>query len=159
MSKMRIAPRDRPKVKWECLRLLTTLKLKRAKMQMISGFVDTYLRLSSEEQRKFEKGLAAFAPQEKETAMQIMTSWKLEGIEEGLKQGREKGRQEGRQEGSRLEAERIALMLLRQKLKELPEAMEGRVLSLGVEKLELLTSALLDLNDLQEAEQWLRDNA
>lgn len=37
MAKMKMAERDRPTVKLECLRLLATLKLDPAKMQMISG--------------------------------------------------------------------------------------------------------------------------
>ncbi|MGL5793037.1 MAG: Rpn family recombination-promoting nuclease/putative transposase [Waterburya sp.] len=41
MAKMKIDKSDRPQVKAECLRLLVTLKLDRAKMQLISGFVDT----------------------------------------------------------------------------------------------------------------------
>ena len=42
MAKMRIAPEDRRTVKLECLRLLATLRLDPARMQLISGFVDTY---------------------------------------------------------------------------------------------------------------------
>jgi hypothetical protein len=41
-----IAPLDRPKVKAECLRLLVTLKLNPAKVQLISGFIDTDLKLN-----------------------------------------------------------------------------------------------------------------
>jgi hypothetical protein len=46
MSKMRIAPADRPKVKAECLRMLATLRLNPARTRLISQFVDTYLRLT-----------------------------------------------------------------------------------------------------------------
>jgi hypothetical protein len=53
MAKMNIASQDRPRVKSECLRLLATLKLHPAKMQLISGFVDTYLRLNAEEEQIF----------------------------------------------------------------------------------------------------------
>jgi hypothetical protein len=42
MAKMNIADKDRPHVKLECLRLLTTLRLDPARMQLVSGFVDTY---------------------------------------------------------------------------------------------------------------------
>lgn len=42
MAKMNIAPEERRQVKLECLRLMATLRLDRAKMQLISGFVDTY---------------------------------------------------------------------------------------------------------------------
>jgi Putative transposase, YhgA-like len=46
ISKMRIDEADRPQVKVECLRLLATLRLDPARTQLISGFVDTYLRLN-----------------------------------------------------------------------------------------------------------------
>jgi hypothetical protein len=49
MAKMQIDPVDRPRVKAECLRLLVTLKLDLARMQLISGFVDTYLTLTVDE--------------------------------------------------------------------------------------------------------------
>ncbi len=51
---MKIDPKDRPTVKAQCLRLLVTLKLDPAKMQLISGFVDTYLRLNSDEEALFQ---------------------------------------------------------------------------------------------------------
>jgi Domain of unknown function (DUF3471) len=46
MSKMRMKREERRQVKLECLRLMLTMKLNPAKMQMIAGFVNTYLRLS-----------------------------------------------------------------------------------------------------------------
>lgn len=49
MAKMDIAEKDRPKVKLECLRLMVSLKLNPARMKLIAGFVDTYLRLSETE--------------------------------------------------------------------------------------------------------------
>jgi hypothetical protein len=39
MAKMNIVVEDRPKVKFECLRLLATLRLDPARMQLISGFI------------------------------------------------------------------------------------------------------------------------
>jgi hypothetical protein len=54
MAKMQIQPQDRPTVKLECLRLLTTLRLDPARMQLISGFIDTYLRLNAQEEQRFQ---------------------------------------------------------------------------------------------------------
>jgi hypothetical protein len=54
MAKMRIALRDRPKVKAECLRLLATLQLDPARTRLLSGFVDTYLRLNRQEEGVFQ---------------------------------------------------------------------------------------------------------
>jgi hypothetical protein len=89
MAKMKIAERDRPKVKLECLRLLATLKLDPARMRLISGFVDTYLRLSRQEVVRFERAMAGsdLVPAEKEEVMEIVTSWMETGIERGMQQG------------------------------------------------------------------------
>ena len=51
---MNIRREERPFVKAECLRLLATLKLAPARMQLISGFVDTYLRLDDTEKQVFQ---------------------------------------------------------------------------------------------------------
>ncbi len=51
MSKMNIAYEDRVKVKVEMLRLFSTMKLNREKMTLIARFMETYLALTSEENR------------------------------------------------------------------------------------------------------------
>ncbi|WP_338023014.1 hypothetical protein [Argonema galeatum] len=63
---MKIAPSDRPRVKLECLRLMATLKLDRARMRLISGFVDTYLRLNAEEETLFRTEINTIEPSEGE---------------------------------------------------------------------------------------------
>ena len=57
MAKMKIAPEDRPKVKLECLRLLARLQMDPARNDLISGFVDTYLRLNKTEEAAFKAEL------------------------------------------------------------------------------------------------------
>jgi hypothetical protein len=60
MATMNIAPTERRQVKFECLRLLATLKLDRARMRLISGFIDTYLRLTPQEQKLLQMILLAW---------------------------------------------------------------------------------------------------
>jgi hypothetical protein len=143
MAKMQIAPEERPRVKMECLRLLATLRLDPARMQLISGFVDTYLRLNAEEQRIFQTELGAVAPPEQETVMQIVTSWMEEGIE--------KGRVEGEQEAAR----RLILRLLTRRFGEMEPALRERVAALPTERLEELGEALLAFESSEEIAAWL----
>ncbi|MBG1268378.1 Rpn family recombination-promoting nuclease/putative transposase [Nostoc sp. WHI] len=75
MAKMRIPTSERPQVKAECLRLLTTLKLDPARMQLISGFVDTYLRLDVTEEQVFQAVIDTMGLAEQEEVMEIVTSW------------------------------------------------------------------------------------
>jgi predicted transposase/invertase (TIGR01784 family) len=83
MAKMNIPTSERPQVKAECLRLLTTLRLDPARMQLISGFVDVYLDLNTAENELFNATIDRMGLTEQEEYMEIVTSWKREGIQEG----------------------------------------------------------------------------
>ena len=99
MAKMNIAPGDRAQVKLECLRMLMTLSLGPPKERIISGFVDTYLRLTPDETKQYETKRSNLREPEREAIMEIETSWSKEGRRIGRKEGRQEGLQEGRQEG------------------------------------------------------------
>ena len=83
MIKMKMSAADRPKVRLECLRLLTTLKLDPAKSQLIGRFIDSYLKLTTAEMKKYEREFAALAPEEKEKTMVMYTSWGRKGVLQG----------------------------------------------------------------------------
>jgi predicted transposase YdaD len=69
MAKMNIAPAERRQVKFECLRLLATLRLDPARMRLISGFIDTYLHLSTEDQKLLKADIDSIEPREQEVVM------------------------------------------------------------------------------------------
>jgi hypothetical protein len=138
MSKMNIAPEDRPKVKAECLRLLVTLKLNPAKMQLISGFIDTYLRLNKIEEQKFAAEVSSFIPTEKEEVMEIVTTWMEEGIERGIE--REKN---------------LILRQINRKLGQINLELETKIRSLNIEILESLGEEIFDLDTVADLQRWL----
>lgn len=138
MAKMKIAPKDRPKVKLECLRLLATLRLNPAKMQLISGFVDTYLKLNAQEEQEFQKELETVLPSEKETVMEIVTSWMKEGMQK--------------------EALSLVLRLLQRQTGTLSEETEGRIRRLSTAQLEDLGIALLDFQSAADLKTWLHNH-
>ncbi len=142
MAKMQIAPEDRPKVKAECLRLLVTLKLDPAKMQLISGFIDIYLTLDEAEEQIFQTELGTIESDKREQVMQIVTSWMRTGIEQG------------RQEGLQRESELI-VRLLKRKIGQLTPEIEAEVKKLEIEDLENLGEALLDFKQLEDLTAWL----
>ena len=78
---MNIAPEERPQVKAECLRLLITLQLDPAKMQLISGFVDVYLNLNAQENQVFKATADRIGLSQEEKYMEIVTSWAQEAAE------------------------------------------------------------------------------
>ena len=139
MAKMRIAPGDRPKVKAECLRLLTTLRLDPTRTRLIFGFVDTYLRLNLQEQTVFQEELGKLEEREREGIMQITTSWMEQGIEQGVQ----------------IEAKSLIFRLLNRRVGELPGQVRSHIETLPLAQLEALAEALLDFSGLSDLEAWL----
>lgn len=160
MARMAIAEKDRPRVKLECLRMLVQLKLDAAKSQLISGFVDTYLRLSRPEQERFAaQADSVLQPAEKEDLMEIVTSWMKEGIRKGRAEGRAEGRAQGRAQGrvqGRTEATReLVLDLLSRRVGTLPAPLHEAVTRLPLARLRALATDLLDFRQSSDLERWL----
>jgi Domain of unknown function (DUF4351)/PD-(D/E)XK nuclease family transposase len=145
MAKMRIDPVDRPQVKMECLRLLATLRLDPARTTLISGFVDTYLRLSAREEQVFQAEVGRIEPSAREGVMEIVTSW----MERGIEQERERGMQR---------EQALIVRQLQRQVGELPEALRRRVENLAIDQLEALGEALLVFTALPDLERWLGEN-
>ena len=143
MARMRIAPADRPRAKLECLRLLATLRLDPARTRLISGFVDTYLRLTGDEQKLFEAEVRQVPEEERGKVMELTTSWKEEGIELGRHQ-------------ATLE---LVLRQLTRRIGDLPAPAEASVRSLSQADLEELAVTLLDFQVPQDLDRWFADRA
>jgi hypothetical protein len=142
MSKMKIAQRDRPKVKAECLRLLVTLKLDPAKTRLISKFVDTYLRLNVQEERTFQAELDKIGVAQKEAIMQVTTSWEEKGIEKGVERGQRS----------------LLSLQLEQKVGQLPDSLNDRLATLSLDQLSSLAVALLNFTTIDDLNHWLEIN-
>jgi Domain of unknown function (DUF4351)/Putative transposase, YhgA-like len=138
MAKMQIASEDRPKVKAECLRLLITLKLDPAKMQLISGFIDTYLNLNESEEQAFRDEIGTIELEDKEEVMQIVTSWMRTGIQQGQAS--------------------MVIRQLRHKFGEIDPDVEAQIQKLASPQLEDLSEALLDFEQLEDLTTWFSNH-
>ena len=139
MAKMGMTKQERAKVKLECLRLLATLKLDPARMQLISGFIDTYLRLNEEEEKRFQEQLIELKPNQQEDVMEIVTSWMEQGLQQGLQQGQAI----------------IVIGQLTHKLGELSYEQKGQIERLDTKQLDALGKALLDFRIVEDLKGWL----
>lgn len=135
MAKMNIAPADRPRVKMECLRLLATLRLDVAKMQLISGFLDTYLRLNAEEEETLRREMNVLDAVEKETVMQITTSWERKGKRD------------------------LLVKLMRRRFGEVALELEASIDALTDERIDDFAEALLSFSSIAEARAWLEQES
>ncbi len=151
MAKMQIDPVDRPRVKAECLRLLVTLKLDPARMQLISGFVDTYLTLTVDEEATFNQEISKIGTAEQEQVMEIVTSWMEKGLVQGLEQGLEQGLQKGRREGEL----KLLLRFLTQRMETLSSLVQAQVRGLTEPQIEQLSDVLPTLTTSDDLAHWL----
>jgi hypothetical protein len=137
MTKMNIDASDR--VKAECLRIITSLKLKPEKLRILSGFVDTYLRLNKEEEKEFQAILEEFEPGVRKGVMEIVTSWKLEGLQEGL-----------------AHEQKVILKQLQKRFASVPSEVEEGVKKLDLDGLESFAEAIFDFANIDDVKLWLR---
>ena len=83
LSKMGFREEEKALVKLEFLRLLARLKLDPARMELITGFFETYLRLNQQEEEQLKRELGKIDQKEADLIMQITTSWHEKGKIEG----------------------------------------------------------------------------
>jgi hypothetical protein len=135
MTKMKIAKRDRPRVKLECLRMLVTLRLDKARSTLISAFMESYLRLSAAENQAYNRALTELEPREREAVMQLTNEWI------------EKGREEGQRS--------TVLKLLRFRFAKANKAIAQKVAKLSDTDLDEFAKALFGFENVAQARRWL----
>jgi flagellar biosynthesis/type III secretory pathway protein FliH len=147
MAKMDFNPEERVRVKLECLRMLVTLQLNPAKIELISGFIDTYLKLNATEEQALDNELKQANLVEEEGIMEIVTSWMQKGIERGIEQGIERGIEQGEQ--------KIVKILLTQRFNNIDSVLESRIDGLSAKQIESLASVIFNLQSLEDLINWL----
>ncbi len=135
MAKMDFKPEERVRVKLECLRMLVTLQLNPAKIELISGFIDTYLKLNATEEQALDTELKQANLVEQEQIMEIVTSWMQKGIEQG--------------------EQKIVKIQLKRRFNNITPAIESRINGLSSEQLENLADAIFDFQSLEDMSNWL----
>ncbi|MBT2238312.1 Rpn family recombination-promoting nuclease/putative transposase [Heyndrickxia coagulans] len=142
LSKMGYTETERVQVKLEFLRMLARMELDPAKMRLLYGFFDYYLKLNEKEEAEVMENIKMLDPDEAEQVLKLPNSYfdrgykkgKEEGREEGIEIGVEKGREEGIEIGvekGREEERKEMLQTIPIAIKMLQEGME---LQLIVEK-------------------------
>lgn len=103
---------------------------------MISGFIDTYLRLNAQEEEIFQTEIAQFEPIQQEVVIQIVTSW----MESGIQQGELK----------------IIKRLLTRRIGVITPELQEHLRRLSLNQLEDLAEALLDFSTEADLVAWLK---
>jgi hypothetical protein len=143
MAKMQIPPEDRPKVKLEFLRMLATLRLDKARSALLREFMTSYLRLTSEENARYNLEYERLDPAEKRFIVEAIDEWDAAGIAKGMKQGVRQGMAKG------------AVRQLTHRFAPIPAPLSARIEGLPEPMLDEFLIAILDFRNLQDAEDWL----
>jgi len=142
LSHMDYGKKERIRLKLEFLKMLLRLKLDPARMQLLSGFFDSYVQLEPEEDKKLQEKLAQEIPEEEVIEVtEILTSWHKRGIEEG-----------------KVEALQNAVARLAgKKLGGLSTETKEMIFSLtSIEQLENICDSILDIQTEKELLEMLR---
>jgi hypothetical protein len=108
-------------------------------MEVILGFVDTYLRLSKDEETAYQNELEQLAPAERESVMEVRMSW------------RERDRQEGLQQGMLS----VIMRLIERRLGPIDAGLRERISQLNPDQLNSLSDDLLDFTGPADLTKWL----
>ena len=139
MTKMKIAPEDRPRVKLECLRLIVTLKLNPARSALIAEFMARYLALSQPEVEVYNEQVALLASPERTEVMAVMNEWVAEAVHKNAKL--------------------MAIGLLQRHFGSLTPEFRSAIEQLSIDALNELTLATVDFKDVAEAQAWVAQHA
>ena len=122
------------------LQRVATSDIDDARKFLLNNIIETYLKLTEDEQERFEQMLEQ--PEAKE-AKQMISVYE--------QRGREAGREEGREEGVVIGKRDTLLRLLRLRFGALPEPVEMQIQSIGAgDTLDALTEQVLTAASLQD---------
>ena len=105
-------------------------------MQLISGFIDSYLQLNAQEKQLFQAEVDKIEPTQKEATMEIVTSWMREGMQS--------------------EALSLVTRQLTRRIGTVTPELQQRIKQLQLTQLEDLGEDLLDFSEIADLEAWLR---
>lgn len=89
LSKMGYTEEERVQVKIEFLRMLARMELDPAKMELIIGFFETYLKLSETEEKQMREEIKKLPLEEADRVLELPNSYRDEGRAEGIEKGKE----------------------------------------------------------------------
>ncbi|SHJ37764.1 Rpn family recombination-promoting nuclease/putative transposase [Desulfofundulus thermosubterraneus] len=148
LSKMGFKPEEKVKVKLEFMRMVARMKLDPARMELLAGFFETYLKLNREEEEQYNRELGKLDSKEVGAIMQITTSW------------HEKGRAEGRAEGRVERTREIICKYLARKFGKKSADLQQKVQEMtSLEELDYVLEELFAATTLEEARTIINDGA
>lgn len=109
LSRMDYSEDEKKQLKKEFFRMILRLELDEARAELLTVFMETYIRLSSDEDEQVREELKEeLSPTEVNKMEEMLTSWGRRAREEALQEGIEKGKEKGIEDA----VKRVALKML-----------------------------------------------
>ena len=89
LSKMGYTKKERVQVKLEFLRMLSCMELNPAKMALLYGFFETYLKLNEKEEKQMRDEITKLPEEEVKSVLRLPNSYFERGIQKGKTEGKE----------------------------------------------------------------------
>lgn len=132
------------------MRMLVRMNLDPARMELLAGFFETYLKLNREEEEQYNRELGKLDRMEIDVIMQITTSWHEEGREKGRKEGRVEGKVEAKQE--------VICKYLTRRFGDKSAVLQKKIQQVSdLEALDYVLEELFTANTLEEARAIIND--
>ena len=99
LSKMGYTVDERVQVKVEFFRMLSRMELDPAKMELLYGFFETYLKLTETEEEQMIERISNLPDlKERESVLRLPNSYFDRGVKQGIEQGKKTGAEAAKQE-------------------------------------------------------------
>lgn len=148
MSCMDYREEEKVKLKIEFLKMILRMRLDPARMQLLIGFFETYIKLSLQDEELVQRKLAEELPPKEVSEMtEILTSYHL------------RGREEGREEGKKEALQRTLMKQARRKLGSISQEFEKQILQCtSISHLENALENIFDFDSEEELLNALKEN-
>ncbi|MFZ4453622.1 Rpn family recombination-promoting nuclease/putative transposase [Salibacterium aidingense] len=97
LSKMGYNEKEKVQVKKEFLRMMSHMNIDPARSDLLTGFFETYLTLTSSEEKKLQEEVKRMDGREGEKVREFIVSYEKKGMEKGMEQGIEQGMKQGKE--------------------------------------------------------------
>ncbi|MFK7693274.1 Rpn family recombination-promoting nuclease/putative transposase [Paenibacillus sp. HJGM_3] len=146
LSMMGYTEDEKVQVKLEFLRMLVRMELDPARMHLITGFFDTYLKLNDREKLMLKEEIRMLDRQEESLLAKLQTQWEIDA------------KIEGKLEGKLEEARKFINKYLQAQFGEKRADMDNKIANLNdLEQLEQLADRLFRVSRLEEAQQLVNE--
>jgi len=123
--------------------MIASLRLDATRSAQIRVFMETYLKLTTQENMQYNAEYAALRPEEREAIVEMVYEWDRAAVEKGMERG------------GKLKSVEVALRQLSHRFGRLEASLQQCIRQLPESDLDELLVTLLGFQSIAEAQTWV----